>query len=152
MAEQLVVVLVEVGRGCKADVDAADAIKLDDIDTMELDGGIKIDDRLDGCDAITLVTWAIGSVLETGAGVLGFVCGGWEVVGEGSTVVVVVGGASVVVVVVVVGSWVVVVVVELGSGVGELVPGSDVADVGSSVDVPSVVPESLEVSSVCEVL
>lgn len=99
MAEQLV---IEVGSGCKADVDAADAIKLDDVDTMELDGGIKIDDRLDGCDAITLVTWAIVSVLVTGAGVPGFVCGGWEVVGEGSAEVVVVGGASVVVVVVVV--------------------------------------------------
>ena len=44
------------------------------------------------------------------------------------------------------------VVVVVDSGVGELVPGSDVADVGSSVDVPSVVPESLEVPSVCEVL
>lgn len=44
------------------------------------------------------------------------------------------------------------VVVDVGSGVGELVPGSGVDDVGSSVDVPSVVPDSLEVSSVCEVL
>lgn len=94
--------MVEVGSGWKADVDAADATKLDDIETMELDGGIKIGDRLDGCDAITLVTWTIGSVLETGVGVPGFVCGGWEVVGEGSAEVVVVGGASVVVVVVVV--------------------------------------------------
>jgi hypothetical protein len=146
LAEQIVVV----GSGCIADEAAAEAMKLDDIATIGLDDGMKMDDVMDGCDAITLVIWTIVSVLVTGPGSPGVVCGGCAVVEEGSAVVVVVGGASVVVVVVV-GTWVVVVVVDVDSGVGVLVPGSEVAEVESSAGVLSVVPESLEVTSVFEV-
>jgi hypothetical protein len=74
LAEQ--VVTVE-GRGSIDEVDA-DAIKLDDIEKIEVDAG-----RLDVCDTMTLeVVCAIELVVETGAGVvvIGVVCGDCVVV------------------------------------------------------------------------